>query len=89
VLLTHNEDEGREIIAKQLSHYGNLPSYRAMLDREGVSGPADLAFVGNEAKLEKDIAMMKSAGATELISVLIESGDGSAGRTLDFLQSQL
>ena len=28
--------------------YGQLPSYRAMLDREGAAGPADVAVVGNE-----------------------------------------
>jgi hypothetical protein len=27
--------------------YGMLPSYRAMLDREGVDGPAELAVVGS------------------------------------------
>ena len=28
--------------------YGQLPSYRAMLDREGAAGPADVAIVGDE-----------------------------------------
>jgi len=88
VLLTQDETAGREFIAKQLAHYGNLPSYRAMLDREGVAGPADLALVGDEAKLAKDIGRIKDSGATDFISVLIETGDGSSDRTLDFLQSQ-
>lgn len=89
VLLTNNEAEGREIIATQLSHYGNLPSYRAMLDREGVAGPADLALVGDETRLRREIATMKSAGTTDFMGVLIETGDGSAQRSLDFLQSLL
>ena len=28
--------------------YGTLPSYRAMLDREGADGPADVAIIGDE-----------------------------------------
>ncbi len=89
LLLTNDETQGREIIAKQLSVYGTLPAYRAMLDREGVAGPADLALVGGERELARAIDRIAESGATELLSVLIETGDGSALRTLDFLQSRL
>ena len=34
--------------------YGRLPSYRAMFEREGVAGPADLAIVGSAAEVEGD-----------------------------------
>ena len=36
--------------------YGRLPSYRAMFEREGVAGPADLAIVGSAAEVEDGIA---------------------------------
>jgi len=85
MLLTNDETAGRELIAKQLAVYGQLPSYRAMLDREGVAGPADLAVVGGENAITEHVERIRDAGTTDLVAVLIESGDGSANRTLDFL----
>ena len=35
--------------ARGFQVYGMLPSYRAMLDREGAEGPADVAIVGDES----------------------------------------
>ena len=36
-------DATRESAAKTFEIYGQLPSYRAMLDREGLAGPEDAA----------------------------------------------
>lgn len=47
--------------------YGQLPSYRAMLDREGLAGPADLAVIGDEAALRAGIEAMQEAGCDDLI----------------------
>lgn len=55
VLLTNDADAGREEIARLLEVYGMLPSYRAMLDREGVQGPADLALAGDEKTIRDGI----------------------------------
>ena len=49
IVLTNAVPEARAAIARNLEIYGQLPSYRAMLDREGYGGPADLALVGDEA----------------------------------------
>ena len=46
--------------------YGKLPSYRAMFEREGVEGPADLAIVGSAAEVEDGIAgLAAAAGVTD------------------------
>ena len=55
IVMTNNIDAAKESIAKNLTVYGQLPSYRAMLDREGVEGPADLALV-----VMKIICLVKS-----------------------------
>ena len=39
--------------AKDFEVYGILPSYRAMLDREGAEGPADVAIIGDEAAVPR------------------------------------
>jgi 5,10-methylenetetrahydromethanopterin reductase len=45
--------------------YGQLPSYRAMLDREGVEGPADVAIVGTQDEVVTGINKMREAGVTD------------------------
>ena len=40
---------GSGFAARQFAVYGQLPNYRAMLDREGADGPADLAIVAINA----------------------------------------
>jgi F420-dependent oxidoreductase-like protein len=65
VCVTDSEAEVRAAIGKGLSMYASLPSYRAMFDREGVDGPADVAIVGSEAAVEDGIAAMAEAGVTD------------------------
>ena len=45
--------------------YGYLPSYRAMLDREGAGGPADVAIVGTQAEVPAQVRRLADIGATE------------------------
>ena len=49
VSVTDDVDGARKQAAKQFAMYGTLPSYRAMLDREGYAGPEDAAIIGDEA----------------------------------------
>ena len=65
VCVTSQAAHVREAIARGLSMYGRLPSYRAMFEREGVAGPADLAIVGSAAEVEDGIAALASAGVTD------------------------
>jgi hypothetical protein len=48
--------------------YGQLPSYRAMMDREGVEGPADLAIVGGAAEVQERIASLADVGVTDFVA---------------------
>ncbi|MDP6343117.1 MAG: LLM class F420-dependent oxidoreductase, partial [Alphaproteobacteria bacterium] len=68
---------------------GQLPSYRAMLDREGAAGPADVALVGDEAALDEALTRLRAAGVDDTIAVLLETEAGARQRTLEFLQSRL
>ncbi|MEM9620630.1 MAG: TIGR03564 family F420-dependent LLM class oxidoreductase [Pseudomonadota bacterium] len=65
VCVTNQPDVVREAIGKGLSMYGKLPSYRAMFDREGVSGPAELAIVGSPEAVTERIAELREAGVTD------------------------
>ena len=60
-----------------------------MLDREGVSGPAELSIVGNETTLRAEIARLRDVGVTDFNAAVITAGDSKMATTLDFLQSEL
>ena len=65
VVVTKQAGVIRERISKTLTMYGELPSYKAMFKREGVSGPADLAIAGNGAEVEDALMALKEAGVTD------------------------
>ena len=56
--------QARERAAKEFAVYGTLPSYRAMLDREGYAGPDDLAIIGGTAEVEDRIRSLADRGVT-------------------------
>lgn len=88
IALTHDPAGAREKASKAFALYGTLPSYRAMLDAEGASDPADLALVGDEKALEQGIARLASAGVTDFNAALFPYGDDPGAaleRTRDFL----
>lgn len=89
IALTRDPDGARQFVARQLVVYGRLPSYRAMLDREGAQGPADVAIVGDEKALEEGLARLRDAGVTDFDAALVPVEDGAEARTLDFLASRL
>jgi 5,10-methylenetetrahydromethanopterin reductase len=63
-------DAARQHAAKAFAIYSHLPSYRAMLDREGAAGPADVAIVGSEADVAKGVEALADAGVTDFIGAL-------------------
>jgi len=75
VCVTADPDGARERAGKIFSIYGQLPSYRAMLDREGAAGPPDVAVVGTDDEVAAAIGRFAEAGATEFSAVCYGSGD--------------
>ena len=55
--------------AEVFAVYGSLPSYRAMLDREGVAGPADIAIIGGADEVQDRIAALAGIGVTDFAAV--------------------
>jgi F420-dependent oxidoreductase-like protein len=68
VCLTADPDAARTRAAREFAVYGHLPSYRAMLDREGAEGPPDVAIVGDEAAIVAGFAELAEAGTTEFVA---------------------
>jgi len=84
VCVTTDVDAARVKAAEQFVIYGSLPSYRAMLDREGAEGPADVAIVGSESEVQAQIRHLADIGATDFIGAPFGSVD-EAKATVDVL----
>jgi len=69
ICLTTDPAAARERAARQFAVYGQLPNYRAMLDREGADGPADIAIVGDERSLRSGLDRLGDAGVTEFVAI--------------------
>lgn len=69
------------------SIYGTLPSYRAMLDREGAEGPGDIAIVGTEAEVRSRIEQLAEIGATDFTAAEFGSKGEEAEATRTLLAS--
>ena len=68
VAVTDDVAAARELAAKTFAVYGHLPSYRAMLDREGAAGPADVAICGTEDEVAEQVSEMAKRGASDFIA---------------------
>ncbi len=88
VCLTDDPDAARSAAETAFAIYGNLPSYRAMLDREGASGPGDVAIVGDEAAITAGIRALEDAGVTEFDAAIYGDADQMA-QTRDLLKTLL
>jgi F420-dependent oxidoreductase-like protein len=75
VAVTDDPAGARERAAAIFQVYGMLPSYRAMLDREGASGPADVALVGTATEVRAGLDAMRDAGVTDFVAVEFHTGD--------------
>jgi F420-dependent oxidoreductase-like protein len=68
VCVTTDERGARERANHLFSVYGTLPSYRAMLDREGADGPGDVAVVGTADDVRAQLEQLAAIGATDFIA---------------------
>ena len=86
VCVTADEAAARERAASIFNIYGQLPSYRAMLDREGAATPGDVAIVGDAASVRSQIEHLGEIGVTDFVAASFGSGDDAAA-THEVLQS--
>ena len=89
IALTHDPAAAREVCDKAFAIYGQLPSYRAMLDREGASSPGEVALVGDEGTLREGLQRYRDAGVTDLAASAFAADPGAAARTHEFLKGEI
>lgn len=69
--VTDDPTSARSFIAAILAAYAELPSYRAMLDIEGIHGLEDLSLVGSVEQVREGIEAVAASGATDFTAVVL------------------
>lgn len=87
ICVTDDVAAARERAATSFSVYGQLPSYRAMLDREGAAGPADVAIVGDEDAVRAQLDELAAAGATDFVAAEFGASTEERDRTRALLKT--
>ena len=86
ISVTDDVDGARKQAAEQFSMYGVLPSYRAMLDREGYAGPEDAAIIGDEAEVTGRLNELRDAGVDEYVGATFDASPEGRARTRALLR---
>jgi F420-dependent oxidoreductase-like protein len=88
VSVTDDIAAARARAAEEFAIYGQLPSYRAMLDREGYSGPEDAAIIGDENTVSDRLDELAAAGVNEFAAVTFDPSREGRARTRALLLSK-
>jgi alkanesulfonate monooxygenase SsuD/methylene tetrahydromethanopterin reductase-like flavin-dependent oxidoreductase (luciferase family) len=79
VAVTPEAEQARKTADQLFQGYARLPSYRAMLEREGVEGLGDLAIVGDADGVAEQLLRLREVGVTDFWAVPFPAGiDGAA-----------
>ncbi|MDD9933420.1 MAG: TIGR03564 family F420-dependent LLM class oxidoreductase, partial [Myxococcales bacterium] len=91
VCVTEDKEAERAAVDKGFAMYGNLPSYRAMLDKEGAATPSGVAVLGSEAEIEDELAALAEAGVTDFAAALYKRDEDGVvdRRTREFLATKV
>ncbi len=73
ISVTSDIEGTRAKVNETLAIYGTLPSYRAMLDREGADGPADVGLFGSRQQVLDQLHELAQAGVTEFSASMTAS----------------
>ena len=87
VCVTDDPDGARARAGRVFAIYGQLPSYRAMLNREGAEGPGDVAIVGDEDTVAAQIRALDEAGVTDFVAGEYSRAEAEKRRTRALLKT--
>lgn len=86
ISVTDDEPAMRDFVGQVLAGYGELPSYRAMLDIDGHAGPGEAMVCGSEDRVREQLAAIADAGATEFSAAEIGASRDDYARTRALLK---
>jgi 5,10-methylenetetrahydromethanopterin reductase len=75
VAVTDDPDTARAAAEEAFGRYNGMENYRRLFEREGVSSVGELAVVGTEADVEKQLRRYADVGVTDLWPAVFPAGD--------------
>ena len=75
ISVTSDPVGARERLNKEYALYATLPSYAAMLEREGAKDPADVSLIGSKEQVLEQLHGLAQAGVTEFSGAPSGTGD--------------
>jgi 5,10-methylenetetrahydromethanopterin reductase len=87
ICVTDDEQRVRTLISRTLTMYAELPSYKAMFEREGVAEPGDLALVGSASRVGELVAELAEAGVTDYAASEFTTNQQEREQTRELLKT--
>ncbi|MEE2683373.1 MAG: LLM class F420-dependent oxidoreductase [Actinomycetota bacterium] len=75
VCITEDKETAKKMAMEYFGFYGELPSYRAMLDREGLENSWDIALIGSFEEVADGLQRYVEAGATQVVATVFGTGE--------------
>ena len=70
VCITSDPDMAEEYAKRDFGFYGDLPSYRAMLEREGLANSWDIALSGSFEEVAEGLQKYSDSGGTQVVAAV-------------------
>src|SRR5215213_10098888 len=86
VCVTDDAASARERLAAVIGGYRGIPSYEAMLEREGVADAVDVAIIGSADEVGAALTDLPSRGATDVAAIPLGNPD-EVGATWDLISA--
>jgi 5,10-methylenetetrahydromethanopterin reductase len=75
VAVTRDAGAMRERVTEEMAIYHRMPSYQAMLEREGARNAGETGLFGSRAEVEDALGYLAEAGATDFGAILFGDDD--------------
>ena len=85
VWVTDDVVPAKNFVATTFKDYAALPSYRAMLDIEGVQGIESIALIGSEQEVADGLGRIAESGATDFTGVVMGANADELARARSVL----
>ena len=85
VWVTDDVVPAKNFVATTFKDYAALPSYRAMLDIEGVQGIESIALIGSEQEVADGLGKIAESGATDFTGVVMGANADELARARSVL----
>ena len=86
ITVTADVAGARERVNETYAIYATLPSYAAMMKREGASEPADVGLMGTHAQVLEQLHELSNAGVTEFSGAPTGTADEREGALVTLLE---